>query len=282
MLKKRTWERHVDPWSVWTRVSAAAAVCTGSRSARTARRLDLAAHGAARRLDAGQPESLRAAGLYRQLGVARRARGARLAEPQGGADSAAPRALGARPVARNGSVPDPADLGALCARPVGDRLWGHPRFGDEAVVHRPDGLALSGHAGRDAGIRFLAQMKKGRACHRRRALFEECAPDGSDLRQRLFQIGDDVLDILDADRQADHVRPGAGALQLIGRKLAMRRRGRMDDQRARIAEIGEMRKQLHARNDLHAFIVAALETEGEDGACAARGVLLLRRNACGP
>ena len=36
------------------------------------------------------------------------------------------------------------------------------------------------------------------------------------LADRLIQIGDDVVDVLDADRQADHVRSGAGALQLIG------------------------------------------------------------------
>jgi len=42
----------------------------------------------------------------------------------------------------------------------------------------------------------------------------------------------------------------------------------VDDQRAGVADIGEMREQLHVRHQLDAGVVAALEAEGEDGARA--------------
>ena len=48
----------------------------------------------------------------------------------------------------------------------------------------------------------------------------------------------------------------------------------MDDQRARVADIGEMREQLHVRDELHAGVVAALEAEGEHRARALRHVFL--------
>ena len=42
---------------------------------------------------------------------------------------------------------------------------------------------------------------------------------------RLIEIGDDVLDILEADRQAHDVRPGACLDQLFRGKLAVGRTG---------------------------------------------------------
>ena len=57
-------------------------------------------------------------------------------------------------------------------------------------------------------------------------------------------------------------------------KLPVRGRGRMDDQRARVADIGEMREQLHVRDELDAGVVAALEAEGEHRARALRHVFL--------
>ena len=66
-------------------------------------------------------------------------------------------------------------------------------------------------------------------------------------RQRLIQVGDDVGRVLDADREAHHIRAGARLRLLLVGKLAMRGRGRMDDQRAGVADIGEMGEQLDAR-----------------------------------
>ena len=58
------------------------------------------------------------------------------------------------------------------------------------------------------------------------------------------------VDVLDADREAHHLRAGAGLRLLLIRELAVRGRGRMDDQRARVADIGEMREQLEVRHQL--------------------------------
>src|SRR5262249_30279362 len=82
-------------------------------------------------------------------------------------------------------------------------------------------------------------------------------------RERMLQICDDVFRLLDADRQTYHAGPRAG-LDLLGvGQLPMRRRRRMDDERAGVADIGEMRKQPDVRHQLDAGIVAALEPEGE-------------------
>ena len=48
--------------------------------------------------------------------------------------------------------------------------------------------------------------------------------------QRLIQVGDQVLDRLDPDGQADHVRAGAGGDPLLVGELAMGRRGGVEDQ----------------------------------------------------
>ncbi len=60
-------------------------------------------------------------------------------------------------------------------------------------------------------------------------------------------------------------------------KLAVGGRGRMDDQRLGVADIGEVREQLQRLDELHAGVVAALQAEGEDSARAERRVLLLQR-----
>ena len=67
---------------------------------------------------------------------------------------------------------------------------------------------------------------------------------GHDLLQRLLEIGDDVVRRPRCRPTADHVRAGAGGDLLLVGQLAVRGRGRVDDQRAGVAEIGEMREQL--------------------------------------
>ncbi len=85
----------------------------------------------------------------------------------------------------------------------------------------------------------------------------------SEALQRLVQIGDDIVDMFDADRDAHHVRPRPRGDQLGLAQLAVRGRGGMDDQRARIADIGEMAEQLDLRDQLHPGVVATLQPEGE-------------------
>src|SRR5262249_34587906 len=91
-------------------------------------------------------------------------------------------------------------------------------------------------------------------------------------RERLVEIADQVLRRFEADRQADDVRTGAGCLALIVRALAVGRRGGVQDQAARVADIGEMREQLHAFDKPDAGLVAALDPKREDRAGALRQV----------
>src|SRR5258708_418638 len=84
----------------------------------------------------------------------------------------------------------------------------------------------------------------------------------------LVEVGADVGDALDADREAHHGGPGAGGDLLRGRELAMRRRAGVQDERARVADIGEMREELDALDQPDARLVAALQAEGEDRARA--------------
>src|SRR5579871_3419556 len=95
----------------------------------------------------------------------------------------------------------------------------------------------------------------------------------SDLSaQGLVEVRDQILLVLDPDRQPDDVRAGTG-LHLGGVvELAMGGRGGMDHQRAGVADIGKMREQLQVRHQIDAGLIAALEREREDRAGAARRV----------
>jgi hypothetical protein len=59
-------------------------------------------------------------------------------------------------------------------------------------------------------------------------------------RQALLQIGDDVGLVLDADREPHHVGAGAGRDLLRIGELAVGGGGGVDDQRAGVADIGEV------------------------------------------
>jgi hypothetical protein len=50
--------------------------------------------------------------------------------------------------------------------------------------------------------------------------------------ERLVEVGDDVVDGLEADRQTDDVGAGAGGDALRLGQLAVRRRGRVQDEAA--------------------------------------------------
>ena len=58
--------------------------------------------------------------------------------------------------------------------------------------------------------------------------------------QGLVEVGDDVVGVLDADGNPDHLRLHPG-LELLGkRELGMGRGGRVDDQRPGVQDVGKM------------------------------------------
>ena len=89
------------------------------------------------------------------------------------------------------------------------------------------------------------------------------SPSPRRLLQRLVEVADQVVGVLDPDREAHRVvgRPGQRAL-LVG-ELAVGGRGRVEDQRAGVAEVGHMAEQIDRIDQPDAGVVAALELEGE-------------------
>ena len=89
--------------------------------------------------------------------------------------------------------------------------------------------------------------------------------------QRLVQIGDDVVHVLDADGQPNQVRAHAGRpLFLVGQLLVGRAR-RMNDQRFGVTDVGQKREQLHVVDEASARFQPALDAEGEDASPAPLG-----------
>src|SRR3546814_9770972 len=58
--------------------------------------------------------------------------------------------------------------------------------------------------------------------------------------ERLAQVGDDVVRILQADREAHHVLADPRPLQVLGGHLLARGAGRMDHQGLGVADVGEV------------------------------------------
>src|SRR5581483_7165753 len=72
------------------------------------------------------------------------------------------------------------------------------------------------------------------------------------LLQSLVEVPEDVVDVLDADRQADHVRRHPGLDLLFLGELAMGGRCRVDDQRLCVAHVGQVREELQRFDELDA------------------------------
>ena len=73
-----------------------------------------------------------------------------------------------------------------------------------------------------------------------RPLFGRRAQRAGGGIERLRQVGDDVVDMLDPHRQPHIALGHTGIALLVGCQLRMRGRSRMNGQRARIADIGDV------------------------------------------
>lgn len=82
--------------------------------------------------------------------------------------------------------------------------------------------------------------------------------------------------MLGAGGQADGVRMDVLLLQLLCRALAVRGGSRMDNQRLYVCNICQNGENLQRINELLCFLFAALDVEGENGACTVREVLVVQ------
>ena len=96
-----------------------------------------------------------------------------------------------------------------------------------------------------------------------------CGDERPRLREGLVDVLEDVVDVLDADRQAHGVLRDAGRLELLGVQLRVRGRRVVDRERARIADVGEVREQAEALDERLARLEAALDAERDEAAVAA-------------
>ena len=94
--------------------------------------------------------------------------------------------------------------------------------------------------------------------------------------QRRLQVGDQVVRVLQADRQPDRARPDAGGGERRVVHAEVRRRRRMDHQRAAVADVGQVREQLQRLDEGDALRARAAQVEAEDRAAAARQQRLAR------
>src|SRR6516164_620402 len=83
-------------------------------------------------------------------------------------------------------------------------------------------------------------------------------------RKRFVEIADQIIGCFEADREAYHIGAGPGRQSLLVAQLTMRRRRRMQDQAAGVADIGEVREQVHALDQLDPGFVAAFDAESKD------------------
>jgi hypothetical protein len=71
-----------------------------------------------------------------------------------------------------------------------------------------------------------------------------------------FDVGDDVVDVLDAHRDAHQILRDAGARQFLGVELAVRGRGRVAGERLGVADVDQPQDHLQRVDELGARVLA--------------------------
>ena len=104
-----------------------------------------------------------------------------------------------------------------------------------------------------------------------------CGSGLSDGFEGGLEVGEDVVDVLGADGQADGIGADALVGELLPGQLAVGRGGRVDDQALDVRDVGEQGEDLQIVDELMGLGLAALDLKGEDGAAAVREVLLVER-----
>ena len=84
-----------------------------------------------------------------------------------------------------------------------------------------------------------------------------------DDSQRLINVGKNIVDVFDADTQANHLRFYSGPELFFLGELPVRGRGRVAGQRLGITDIHQALDQRQGIIEFHACLEASLDTEGQ-------------------
>ena len=101
--------------------------------------------------------------------------------------------------------------------------------------------------------------------------FSTCGGEG------LIEVGEDIVDVLDADAEPDHAGGDAGATLFLCRHLAMSGGSRMAGQRFGVAKIDETRDEIESVVESDSRFHASLNFKGNEGAGLAAEIFLRER-----
>lgn len=87
----------------------------------------------------------------------------------------------------------------------------------------------------------------------------------SDSPQRLIDVGEDVVDVLDADRKADELRGDATGDLLFGAELTVSRAGRMNGESLGITKVCEVGDEPEGVDEFCTLSCTTLDAEDNDG-----------------
>src|SRR5690606_31275661 len=89
-----------------------------------------------------------------------------------------------------------------------------------------------------------------------------------------FEVGEDVVEVLEADGETHEPGGDARGELLLGGQLRVRGRCRVDDEAAHVTDVGDVAVEGEGVDEGATRIHSAFELEGEHGAGALGGVLL--------
>src|SRR6478735_1710322 len=92
--------------------------------------------------------------------------------------------------------------------------------------------------------------------------------------ETLLEVGEDVVDVLDAHGEPHEPRGDTGSDAVLLGSLRVRRRGRVDHERTHVTDVRDVAVQGEGLDELLARVESARDLEGEHRAGAAGRVLL--------
>src|SRR5271157_4398770 len=91
--------------------------------------------------------------------------------------------------------------------------------------------------------------------------------------KRLIEIPQNIINIFEANTQANKVRADTSRKLIFGSQLTVRCRCRMNGKTLRVADVGKVAEELQAFDEPLAFFHAAFDTKAENGARTFRQIL---------